>query len=169
MIKLSKRATIYLDPKIHKILKVKAVETSRSISEIVNEAILHELAEDREDFQAFVKRASEPTISYEVLLKELRKGTRKKVYEGMKQLIELRDNIHIFDPYSSQVAVNLDKRLFSIQRTRGKTKILFIVNTSPEEVKVKTRFNKDIVRRKKFDGAIEPYGIYLLSRVNRRH
>ena len=35
----AKRATIYLDPFIHKALKLKAVETSRSMSDLVNEAL----------------------------------------------------------------------------------------------------------------------------------
>jgi len=69
---LTKRATVYFDPSIHNILKVKALETSRSISDIVNEAILHELSEDAEDLEAFKQRASEPSISFENLLKELK-------------------------------------------------------------------------------------------------
>lgn len=73
MIKLKKRATVYFDPRIHKILKLKALESSRSISEIINNAVMHEFAEDREDLEAFEKRANEQTISYEAMLKELKK------------------------------------------------------------------------------------------------
>lgn len=69
---LTKRATIYFDPGIHRALKVKAVETEQSISDIVNEAIRHELAEDREDLSVFDQRAKEPSISYEALLKKLK-------------------------------------------------------------------------------------------------
>ncbi|MBN1870001.1 MAG: CopG family transcriptional regulator [Candidatus Omnitrophica bacterium] len=72
MIKFSKRATIYLDPDLHKILKFKAAETSRSVSDLVNDAVRHELTEDHEDLEAFKERASEQTISYEDLLKELK-------------------------------------------------------------------------------------------------
>ncbi|MBF0385794.1 MAG: CopG family transcriptional regulator [Candidatus Omnitrophica bacterium] len=73
MIQLSKRATVYFDPQLHKILKLKALETSRSISEIINEAIRQEFAEDQEDLAAFQKRKNEPSISYEAMLKELKK------------------------------------------------------------------------------------------------
>lgn len=72
MIKPIKRATVYLDPDIHKVLKLKAAETSRSISDLVNEALRHELAEDQRDLQSFADRAKESTISYERLLKELK-------------------------------------------------------------------------------------------------
>ncbi len=35
----TKRATIYFDPDLHKALRLKAAETSRSITELVNEAV----------------------------------------------------------------------------------------------------------------------------------
>ncbi|MBU1999405.1 MAG: CopG family transcriptional regulator [Candidatus Omnitrophica bacterium] len=69
---LTKRATIYFDPSIHKVIKMRAVETEHSISDIVNEALRHELAEDQEDLAVFAKRAKEPTVSYEALLKKLK-------------------------------------------------------------------------------------------------
>ena len=72
MATLTKRATVYFDPAIHRVLKLKAVETEHSISDIVNEALRHELAEDQEDLAVFSKRAKEPAISYEVLLKKLK-------------------------------------------------------------------------------------------------
>jgi hypothetical protein len=70
---LSKRATIYFDPEIHKVLKVKAAETSTSISDIIDKAIRHELLQDQEDLNAFRERVSEPTISYEKLVANLKK------------------------------------------------------------------------------------------------
>ncbi len=48
-----KRATVYLDPDLHKALQLKAVETSGSISELVNNAVREALAEDAEDIAAF--------------------------------------------------------------------------------------------------------------------
>jgi len=69
---LNKRATIYLDPEIHRALKIKAAATSRSISELVDDAVRHELAEDEEDFRAFQERAGEPTVSFEKVLKDLK-------------------------------------------------------------------------------------------------
>lgn len=72
MASLTKRATIYFDPAIHRVLKVKSAETEHSISEIINEALRHELAEDQEDLADFSKRAKESSISYENLLKKLK-------------------------------------------------------------------------------------------------
>jgi len=72
MATLTKRATVYFDPAIHRVLKMKALETEHSISDIVNEALRHELGEDQEDLAAFSKRARESSISYEDLLKKLK-------------------------------------------------------------------------------------------------
>lgn len=68
-----KRATVYLDPEIHRALRVKAAETDRTMSDLVNEAIQLALAEDAEDLAAFDQRAMEPNLPFENVVKELRK------------------------------------------------------------------------------------------------
>ena len=70
------RATVYLDPELHKALRLKAVETSQSLSKLVNDAIKEALAEDAEDIAAFEERVKEPLISYDVLIKRLKKNGR---------------------------------------------------------------------------------------------
>ena len=71
-----KRATVYLDPMLHKALKIKAAETSRSISDLINEAIRFSLAEDAEDLSAFFERANDPLLAFEDVLEELKKNGR---------------------------------------------------------------------------------------------
>ncbi len=72
----SKRVTVYFNPDLHKALKLKSVETSRSLSDLVNEAVREALAEDAEDLSAFEERADEPLISYEEMIKELKQDGR---------------------------------------------------------------------------------------------
>jgi len=72
----TKRATVYLDPDLHKALRLKAVETSSSLSELVNKAVRESLAEDAEDIAAFEERIAEPLISYEEMIKRLKKDGR---------------------------------------------------------------------------------------------
>ncbi len=72
----TKRATVYLDPELHKALRLKAAETSRSISELVNNAIREALAEDAEDIAAFEERSREPLISYDEMVKRLKRDGR---------------------------------------------------------------------------------------------
>jgi post-segregation antitoxin (ccd killing protein) len=71
-----KRATIYLDSDLHKALRLKAVETSRSMSELVNDAVREALAEDAEVIAAFEERVGEPLIGYEEMVKRLKKDGR---------------------------------------------------------------------------------------------
>ena len=66
-----KRSTVYLDPQIHKALKVKSAHSSKTISELVNEAIKRSLAEDYEDLLAFEERMNEPDLDFESVLKDL--------------------------------------------------------------------------------------------------
>jgi hypothetical protein len=70
---LHKRATVYFDSGLHRALRIKAVETERSLSEIVNDAVKQSLAEDAEDLAAFEERAKEPNLAFEVVLKDLRR------------------------------------------------------------------------------------------------
>lgn len=72
----AKRATIYFDPELHKALKLKALETSRSITDLVNQAVKEALSEDAEDILAFEERKNEPLISYDQMVKKLRKDGR---------------------------------------------------------------------------------------------
>lgn len=72
----AKRATVYLEPDLHKALRLKAVETSSSVSELINKAVRETMAEDSEDFTAFEERVGEPLISYDEMVKRLRKDGR---------------------------------------------------------------------------------------------
>jgi hypothetical protein len=76
MTSLSKRSTVYLDSALHQALRIKSIETSRSISELINEAVKQALSEDVEDILAFEDRAHEPVISYEQMVKRLKKDGR---------------------------------------------------------------------------------------------
>lgn len=72
----AKRSTVYLDPMLHKALRLKSLETSRSMSELVNAAIKESLAEDAEDLAAFEERGGEPLITFEEMLKRLKADGR---------------------------------------------------------------------------------------------
>ncbi len=72
----AKRATVYLDPELHKALRLKAVETSRSVSDLVNDAVREALAEDAEDITAFEEREGESLIPYDAMVKKLKRDGR---------------------------------------------------------------------------------------------
>ena len=69
----TKRATVYFDPELHRALRIKAAETEQSLSELVNEAVKHSLAEDAEDLAAFEERKREPSVACEEAVKILKR------------------------------------------------------------------------------------------------
>ena len=76
MATMTKRSTVYFEPDLHRALRVKAAETSRSVSELVNQAVRETFSEDLEDLAAFEERGAEPLISYEEMLRELKRNGR---------------------------------------------------------------------------------------------
>ena len=68
----TRRATIYLDSDLHKAFRIKAAETDRSVSDLVNTAVRRSLAEDAVDLAAFEDRVHEPTVAFEDVLRDLK-------------------------------------------------------------------------------------------------
>ena len=68
----AKRATVYFDPLVHKALRLKAVATERTVSDLVNDAVRLALSEDAEDLAAFEERAQEPEEDFQTFVKSLR-------------------------------------------------------------------------------------------------
>lgn len=69
----TKRTTVYFDATLHRALRLKAVETEKSLSDLVNAAVRESLFEDAEDLEAFEARAAEPSLSFAEVLKDMRR------------------------------------------------------------------------------------------------
>ena len=59
------KATLYLEEPIHKALRLKAAETHRSMSELVNDALRVGLQEDLEDIQDWRSRKDDKSYGFE--------------------------------------------------------------------------------------------------------
>ena len=71
---VQKRATVYFDPELHRALRIKAAETDRSLSDLVNEAVRLSLVEDAEDLEALEQRLCEPDLLFEEVVMELKRS-----------------------------------------------------------------------------------------------
>lgn len=69
----NKRATVYFDSEIHRALRHKAAAADVSISELVNDAVRMSLREDAHDLELLEKRRNEPGISFESVVKDLKR------------------------------------------------------------------------------------------------
>lgn len=63
---------MYFEEDLHKALKMKAIESDSTLSDIVNQAVRYTLEEDLDDLEAIKARKEEGEISYEAFLKELK-------------------------------------------------------------------------------------------------
>ena len=70
---MPKRTTIYLDPKIHRALRIKAIQLSSTISDLVSQAVKLSLKEDALDLDAIRDRSKEPSRAFEAVLKDLKR------------------------------------------------------------------------------------------------
>lgn len=68
---MSIRTTVTFDEDILKLLKLKAVETSYSVSELINELVIDSFRDDRDDLKVFDDRKDEESISFESFMKKL--------------------------------------------------------------------------------------------------
>lgn len=68
----AKRSTVYFGPDLHRALRIKAADTQRTVSDLVNDAVRMALREDQEDLAAFAERQAEPVMTYEELLSDLK-------------------------------------------------------------------------------------------------
>ena len=72
MPKRTKKTTIYFEPSVHKALRTKAAEESRSMSDVIHEAVSLLVSEDAEDIADFDARIGEPNIGYAEFVQSLR-------------------------------------------------------------------------------------------------
>ncbi len=70
----TKRTTIYLDPDLHRAIRLKAAETGHPMSALIQEAVKISLAEDAIDLAAYEDRKDEPRLTFEEVVKKLRKN-----------------------------------------------------------------------------------------------
>ena len=67
---------MYFEADVHRALRLKAAETDRSVSDLVNEAVRAQLAEDADDLEAFRRRKKEPAIAFEGFVRDMKRRGR---------------------------------------------------------------------------------------------
>ena len=67
------RTTVYLKPKVHRALKAKAASTDRTVSDLINAAVLGAMREDEIDLAAVAARRKEPSRPFERVIEDLKR------------------------------------------------------------------------------------------------
>ncbi len=73
---MSVRTTVTLEDELIKLLKLKALENSSTVSTLLNEIVTEAFRQDSDDLQTFKERENESSISFESFLDELRADGR---------------------------------------------------------------------------------------------
>ena len=68
-----KRATVYFEEDVHQALRLRAVATDRTVSDMVNEAVKIVLSNDADDLAAFSKRKNEKSLSFDTFVQGLKR------------------------------------------------------------------------------------------------
>lgn len=68
-----KKTTVYLEPGIIKAARLRAIQADQSLAEYLRDAVVAHLAEDYEDQRDIKLRSKEPTVSFESVMKDLKK------------------------------------------------------------------------------------------------
>lgn len=66
------KTTLYLSPSVRRALKKRVIDTNQTMSEYVDRAVAHAIAEDLEDIEAIDERRNEPAESLDDFLKALK-------------------------------------------------------------------------------------------------
>ncbi len=66
------RTTITINDKLFRALKMRAAESDKSISRLIEDAVTYQVLEDAEDMEDVSKREHEPTYSFDDLVKQFK-------------------------------------------------------------------------------------------------
>ena len=73
-----KRAIVYLDLDLHKLLRTESARKDLTVSELVNIAVRTGLADAADDLATFGKRAQEPSVSFRRAARDKTRPSRKR-------------------------------------------------------------------------------------------
>ena len=71
---MTKATTVYIEEELLQAVKIKAVQVHTSVSRLVGDALRQSLKEDAADLEVIHKRQHEPLVSFEQVLKNLKKN-----------------------------------------------------------------------------------------------
>ncbi|SET16772.1 sugar phosphorylase [Anaerobranca gottschalkii] len=121
----------------------------------------HSLLGSRNDYIGFKqsgikRRINREKLEFNRLIKELDSDClRKGIFNGLKNLIYIRQKNSAFSPYAEQRILDFGDKIFALERENKETrdKVTFIVNVDCKKIEVKSTIKGiDLLTDKKIDG-----------------
>lgn len=128
----------------------------------------HSLLGSRNDYHGLAesgihRRINREKLPYARIVDELANNERRNaIFNGLKQMVEIRRQQSAFSPYAPQTVLELDDRVFGLKRENEKTKevVYCVVNVTPDDVTIETDISgEDLFTGKKVykSLALSPY------------
>lgn len=102
------------------------------------------------------RRINREKLDAETLAAELHtKGRRRRIFEGLRHMIQVRQVTKAFSPYAHQQVLDIDKRVFAIRRTNAQTgsSVVAVANVTNKPIQLNTAItgnelltSKEVVR-----------------------
>ena len=98
---------------------------------------------------------------------------RREIWEGIRELLEVRAHCGAFDPYNPQRILKTDKQIFGIERwsenqeKKCREKVFVNVSSSQKEVKLGRDIYREEITGEELTGTItlEPYSYIFLRKL----
>jgi sucrose phosphorylase len=136
----------------------------------------HSLLGSRNDYEGLEKsginrRINREKLEYHRISEEINSDKRRNdIFNGLKNMIEIRKRETSFSPYASQRVLDINEKVFALERINKDTKekITFIVNVSCEAVEFNYDIKgKDLLSDKEMEGSFKltPYQFIWLKNI----
>ncbi|MBD3354501.1 sugar phosphorylase [Candidatus Woesearchaeota archaeon] len=112
------------------------------------------------------RKINREKLRWKKLKKELKdKDSRRyKIFNGISKMLKIKKKLKAFEPEADQKVLSVDHRIFSIERGKGKNKIIALINITDEKIILRKKFKRnDLISGKKFENVLEPYQAVWIS------
>jgi len=93
-----------------------------------------------------------------------RDSLRYEVWKGYLHMLRVRRRERAFHPRGSREMVDLDERLFAIERQFQGEEVFVVINVSEDTIRLPEYRGKfDLYENKSFEGEVGPYGVHFLK------
>jgi sucrose phosphorylase len=108
------------------------------------------------------RRINREILDFDVLTAGLRTDPRRrKVFEGMRHMLDVRRQHEAFSPYGTQRVEHLDDRVFALRRgLGGADEVLCLTNVTGEQVQLPSVVGVDLLSKRRCDPLVlGPWGV----------
>jgi len=89
---------------------------------------------------------------------------RHQVWKGYLHMLRVRGRERSFHPWGAREMVELDKRLFAIERRFEGEELFEVINVSEDTIRLPSYCGRfDLLEGKRFEGEVGPYGVHFLK------